>query len=168
MKHLYYGGKKWHQTPYMSKEYTVQDGPYLATAVVVPVEDKKPKKRKKGEENAEPGVTFVLMGVRVEDTRSKVGHVSRTTNTHYHLPGYTFFWKRKTGLISESEPAKIVTDRLGQPVMDNFTPVVKQPTDKESGVTAETHRLADKLVPLVGLALSAYDAWREEQRAKAA
>lgn len=134
--------KSWQKSPYMVKEYSVQEGHYLATVVVVP------------------------MGVRVENT------FTRTHKDGWNLPGYSYFINFKTGLITETSAPVFHTDCCGNLAISGpfRRPEVKKPAKERHQASTEPskHPLGKKLVYLTAIAKARYDEWREEQRAKAA
>lgn len=153
MRYYNPSNKSWDVNPFMVKEYSVFLDGYIATVVVVPFE----KTNKKGE--IETG--FVKMGVRIESAGTRVTGKGQLWD--YQIPGRSYFYKLKTGYVSETEQSRTKLDRCGV-VFENGSPVML-PGEKTKGVPLEEHRLFKKLAGLIGEALAAHAAYMMEKRA---
>jgi hypothetical protein len=148
--------KKWGWDRWGEKEYTFHSGDFAATVVIVPMD----KQREDPKEGEDPTYTiFPMFGVRIEDTRT------RKEKDGYEVPGYCYFVKNKTEMVSETGPWAFKTDMCGGIYLTGGYPEMKRPTVKYKGEPMEKHRLRSVLEPLVESAKEKYEEWLEEKRA---
>ncbi len=153
--------RSWSRTPYMLKDYSVlsECRNYLATVVIIAKEST--KKRKDGTETS--GLDFIPMGVRIECV------TARQRKDGYTLPGWTYFIKRKTQVISETPYWTFQTNRLGALVMEMHRPLLNKPRkdSKTESIPFTDHKDYGLLKPLVERAWEEYEYYRAEARAAA-
>ncbi len=83
---------------------------------------------------------FVKQGVRIEVPEL------RTTRGDFTIPGLTFFYSYRTGLISETGPARFTGGRTNKSPYPEVAPGAKTP-----GVAPSRHRFGLAIMHAVGL-----------------